>query len=89
MDFENAQKMKFLHPEIFSAPSEEELNNIKKDNYVKVSIADERFWILVTKVEKSIIHGLVANKLVMTNDHGYNYKDNITVSTDNVYDIQN
>jgi len=82
----NAKTMHKKHPHTFSIPSNEELKNISKGDYVKVSLKKERFWVLITKVIGNKLTGDIDNELIKTKM--YKYGDLIEFSKNNVYDIK-
>jgi hypothetical protein len=63
----DAQKMHRQYPATFWAPSNSILRKIKKGNYTKIAMNDERFWVEITKVIKTnrtyIYLGKVPGKL--------------------------
>ncbi len=85
--FVDAQEMGKLHPDSFYAPSKDDLAKIKAGDFVKVSIAGERFWVKVTKVELPHIIGEVDNQLLNSYQHGYSLGSKIVFKPENVFDI--
>ena len=59
----DAQEMHRNHRDTLSAPSNDELLDIKPGDCIKVSRNGERFWILVTSHEGDRIGGTIENKL--------------------------
>ena len=87
VEFINAQNMHLKNPKTFEVPSEEDLDNIKQGDTVKVSVGGERFWTTVTEVEEGEITAIVDNQLVCTDKHGYSLGDTIEFHKYNVYSI--
>lgn len=96
LTFEDAQKMQKEFPKTFQAPSQEELDNLKINDNIKIAVllntklddfTAERFWIKVTKIENDTVTGTVNNDLVRTHLHGLKYKDKITFEKKNIYSI--
>ena len=87
MDFVNAKQMSLENPTTFFVPSEEELNNLKLKDFVKVSIGTERFWVKIKKIDGDKIIGEVYNNLIRTHIHGLSYLDEVTIIKDNVFQI--
>ena len=99
LQYENAQEMAILYPETFEAPSKEDLENLKVDDFVKVCIKipkkseasninlpeSERFWVKITKIENDTIEGKVSNtNLIFIDLH---YQDLIKFKKENIYSI--
>lgn len=72
--FVDAQAMRLTHPGTFEAPSMEDLNEIKKSDFVKVCVNDERFWVAVINIKDDIVTGRVDNDLLQK---GIKYNDTI------------
>jgi len=49
----DAQKMHKQYPATFWAPSARELRKVKKGDFAKISMHNERFWVEITKVIKT------------------------------------
>ena len=86
-EFVDAQEMHKNHPTTFNVPSEEELNAIKKGDFIKVCVKTERFWVKVEEVKGDIIQGFVDNDLVFSSEHELFYGDLVELEKKNVYDI--
>jgi len=63
-DFVNAQEMQKKYPATFEAPTKKELDGIKPEDFVKICHNDERFWVIVKKINKDRIIGEVNNDLI-------------------------
>lgn len=88
--FVDAQVMRLLHPETFSAPTIPELEELKIGDFVKVCPdcdMSERFWVTVIKIEGEKVIGKVANYLVCTDMHGLFRDDVIKFEKKNIYAI--
>lgn len=85
--FMNAQEMSKEKPENFKAPSEEDLSNLKREDFVKIGICGERFWSEITSITGKEIKGLVSNDLQKTREHGLKLLDEIQYTTDNVLNV--
>jgi uncharacterized protein YegJ (DUF2314 family) len=94
-NFVNAQEMHKLHPKTFEVPSDEELNNIKIGDFVKIciygklepdfsDIDNERFWVEVTEINNDEIIGTVDNELVEVD---LKYGEKIKFKKENIYSI--
>lgn len=66
----NAKQKKLDYPDTFYCPDDESLDSIKVNSVVKVATYQERFWVVVSKVDEEIIQGYVNNDLVYTKKHG-------------------
>ena len=86
MEFVNAQEQHKKYPNTFSIPSDEELNNVKVDDFVKVCLNSERFWIKVVNITGDDIIGEVSNCLLF-NDLELGEK--LTVKKYNILSITN
>ena len=53
--FIDAQEQHKQSPESFDAPSNEELDNLKKGDTVKVCNGKERFWTIILSITKDKI----------------------------------
>jgi len=88
LDFVNAQEMMEQNPNTFEAPTLDELNNIQLNDFVKVSIGGERFWVCVGKlITDEIIEGVVNNDLLCTDVHGIECDDKIIFNKSNIFSI--
>lgn len=87
--FMNAQDMALRYPASFTAPTLDELRAVKAGDHVKVCTEKERFWLEVTGVDHRLqaISGVVDNELIRTHEHGFKYKDSLTVQWENIYSI--
>lgn len=83
--FINAQKMQKKYPDTFKAPTKEDLNALIEDKIVKVSHKNERFWVIITKIEDDIITGKVDNDLI--SNHPFKYGDTIKFKKHHIYSI--
>ncbi len=81
--FEDAIEMHKRYPDTFALP---DLTRVKVGRYVKVCFHDERFWVLVTDMDDSVITGSVANQLVVA---PLKYEDKIWFEYRHVYDVDN
>jgi hypothetical protein len=86
-DFTNAQEMRLKHPETFHAPSKEDLDNLKPNNFIKIGVCGERFWVQVKEVNGNEIKGVVDNDLIHSDEHGYYCNDTINVQKQHVMNI--
>lgn len=84
IEFEDAQRLARKYPDSFYAPTQDELNEIKPGDFIKVCASKERFWIEVSSVENERIEGKVANDLLMDE---LRFDDTICVELRHVYDI--
>jgi uncharacterized protein YegJ (DUF2314 family) len=65
--------------------SNDELDNLKKGDYVKLSNSRDRFWVEVKEVKNNFILGVVANKLVSPDN--YDFGDLIKFKKNNIIEI--
>lgn len=84
IEFEDAQHLAKKYRDTFFAPTQEELNDIKPGDFIKVCASKERFWIEVISVENERIEGKAANDLLMDE---LRFNDTICVELRHVYDI--
>ena len=81
----DAQAMAWQYPDTFQAPTKKMLDKIRSGDAVMVSANDqERFWLLVEKVEGDEIVGTVNNHLVMV---PLRFGERVTVEKRNVYNV--
>ena len=83
LDFVNAQEMAEKYPDTFEVPSDEELKSLKKGDFAKVCLNDERFWVRILFIEGECYTGTVDNILVFNKEIAYG--DMVTFQLDNVY----
>jgi hypothetical protein len=81
----NAQQQAKLYPDTFEALLQPQLDCIAKDDFVKVCVDGERFWILVESVKKNVIKGTVNNILLMSDEHSLYFGDTVQFSKKHVY----
>ena len=81
----DAQERHQENPAIFWAPSQEELNEIKKGFSVKICNGRERFWVNVVNVNENKLIGIVANELIY--ETPYNNGDKVSFFKKNIYQI--
>ena len=84
MKFVNAKEMNKKYPKTFFIPTDEELDNLKEGDSVKICANDERFWVTVVKVNGDDITGTVDNNLI---DVDLEYGEEIEFKKENVYTI--
>jgi hypothetical protein len=86
--FENAQKMGAKCSDKFYAPTISDLLQIRKGSQVKVCTGNERFWVVITKVNHDgSLTGEVNNYLNPEGSHRLDYGSVITFETKHIYDI--
>lgn len=89
--FEDAIALSIKHPETFSVPTTEDIDNVSKGIYthVKVAIGGERFWVIVTSIDtdEQIIKGEINNDLLFTEQHGLKCGDEVELKYSNVYSL--
>ena len=85
--FINAQKMAEENPKTFFVPSRSELNGIKEGSLVKIAIDGERFWVEVISITNKKIIGKVNSYLIMTEEYGLNFDDEIEFEEKHIYSI--
>lgn len=83
-DWVNVKKMHSNYPDNFDIPTQDELDNIKINDSVKISNGLERFWAQIIEVNTLYLLGRVDNELI-TND--YKLGDIIMFERHNIYDI--
>ena len=81
----NAQEQTKLYPDTFEAPSQSELESLTETDYAKICVSGERFWVLITKVEKNTIEGTVDNILICSDEHNLYYGDLVKFSKKHIY----
>lgn len=83
--FVNAQQMQRNYPDTFEAPTQDELDNLKAGDYVKVSAGDEKFWCFIKAFEGDDIIAEINNDLVRTDRHGLSCGDIILFQKRHVF----
>lgn len=81
----NAQQMALKYPETFEVPSNDELDSITKNDFVKICMSNERFWCQVIEVKIDVIIGRVDNQLVLA--HTIEHNSIVEFNKCNVYSI--
>ena len=81
--FIDAQEMAKKYPDTFEAPTLEELSKIKQDDFVKVCLNDERFWVKVIEIHEDEIIGEVDNRLLEVQP--FNMHDIIAFKKEHIY----
>jgi hypothetical protein len=86
-EFLDAQQGHNKNPNTFWIPSQEEINNLRVGNYVKICENKERFWVELTLVDLDggKLVGRVDNDLV--HSHSFKYNDIIKFEKKNVMGI--
>jgi len=84
-NFINAQKMAIKYPDTFKAPTIKKLSQIKQDDFIKVCLNDERYWVKVIEVDEDEIRGEVDNHLFESQP--FNIHDIIACKKEHVYSI--
>ncbi len=87
LDFVDAQMMRIKNIETFEAPSKEELDELQIDNFVKVCIGGERFWVIVKGINDEKVSGIITNDLVKTHIHGLINDDVVEFEKRHIFDI--
>lgn len=85
VEFRDAQKMHFLHPKWFDAPTAYKLQEVQVGHYVKICADPERFWVQVTQRDGDKLVGKVNNDLVCTHAHGLSCDDYVEFETRHIY----
>jgi hypothetical protein len=88
----DAFKLSVLNPKTFECPSFDDINKVKKGDFVKVCLTDEdgtngeRFWCQVTNTDKNnlLIYADIANDLVCWD---YKFGTKLKIKYTEVYDI--
>ena len=83
-DWVDVKKMHSNYPDTFDIPTQDELDNIKINDSVKISNGFERFWAQIIQVNTLYLLGKVDNELI-TNE--YKLGDIIMFERHNIYDI--
>lgn len=84
-DFVDAQEMHLKHIETFEVPDAIELENLVPGVYVKICHNNERFWICLTNINKSLLSGKVDNTLI--SEHPFKYDDIIEFEKRHVFAV--
>ena len=96
---ENGEKMHRLHPDTFELHSQEDRNNVKVDQHVKVCLVGptdtepcERFWVwVVSKGETATGYrfiGQVHADLWYTTNHGISLNDMLQFGPEHILQIE-
>jgi len=80
----DAKQQSIETPDTFEYP-EEELKTLKEGDYVKVCHNEERFWVMLTKINGDVLVGFVNNDLVF--DHPFKCDDKVSIEKRHVYQI--
>lgn len=84
-DFVDAQQMHKDNPTTFDAPSQQELDDLKVEDTVKLSLNCERFWVEITAINGETLKGRIANDLVF--DQPFKCDDIIKFRKNHIYNI--
>ena len=99
MEFVDARKMAAENPDTFQDVPEQELNTIRRGDYVKVCVpvqlskgefpheTQERFWVKVVRVKGDEIAGRIANDLVFREKHGLDFNDRVVFEKRHIYSV--
>lgn len=90
----NARKMAALHPDTFNVPADIDIKALRVGAFVRVYAGDERFWVIITKVNAALFEGgapnsfegTVAGDLVFRS-HGLKFGDLIYFESKHIYSI--
>jgi uncharacterized protein YegJ (DUF2314 family) len=86
----NAQDMGHLHPQTFEVPYEEELDDLKPGDIVKLCFesdgASERMWVSITAVDGDNLVGVLDNSPFLL-DGLISYGDQVAFKKENIYSI--
>ena len=83
--FTDAQKLHEDNPDTFSVFHLEDLQAlVAPGTYVKVTSADERFWVYVDAVDDDKVTGLVANDLLRA---PFKFGDTVHFELRHIYDV--
>jgi len=82
----DAQAMAKKHPKTFKVPSKAKLKKIKKGDTVKITVADERFWVTVTSVKGNKVCGKVDNE-TSGECKKFTYGKKVCFKKKNIYDV--
>ncbi len=85
--FIDAQEQYKLHPDTFEAPSNKELDKLKKGDTVKVCNGKERFWTCILSIKGDKIKATVDNILLDADEFGYDCGDTISFEKRHIYNI--
>ena len=83
--FLDAQNMRLTYLSTFAAPNMEDLESLKKGDFVKVSVNSERFWCYVEEINGFFIKGRIDNHLALNTKIGFN--DIIEIPQNCILDI--
>jgi hypothetical protein len=75
------------HPQTFWVPDDDTLAAIVPGWLVKLCAGRERFWVEVSEVTETLLHGRVGNVLVFPEEHGLDLDDEVTFERRHVYDV--
>ena len=84
-DWVDAKEMNFKYPHTFDYPTQNELDNIKIGDSIKISNGLERFWVEIKEKNKFYLIGRVDNELI-TNE--YKLNDMVMFENKNIYEIR-
>lgn len=80
----DAKQQSIENPDTFEYP-EEELKDLKEGDYVKVSHNEERFWVMLTRMNGDNLVGFVNNDLVRK--HQFKCDDKVSFEKRHVHQI--
>lgn len=90
----NARKMAALHPDTFNVPEEIDIKTLRVGAFARVCAGEERFWVVITKVNAALFEGAAANSFegTVANDlilrsHGLKFGDLIYFESKHIYSI--
>ncbi len=82
-DWVDAQEMAIQHA-TFYAPTEEQINEIRIGNIVKICNTRERFWVRIIEIDGEYLYGDIRDILMI--DRGYDFGDTVRFERKHIYD---
>lgn len=74
------------HPDSgYTAPTSQDLESLQLNEYVRVAMSSEMFFVLITAIDGDRITGIIDNHLANSAIHGYNYTDEIEFEKKHVF----
>lgn len=84
-EFIDAQAMAWQHPDSFDVPEPQTLKSLGPGDNIKVCADDERFWVVLDKIDGDTLYGRVNNHV--HGKHGLSYGDRVTLEIRHVYQV--
>lgn len=71
----------------FKPPTQRALDLLRVGDSVVICALPERFWVEVTEVNGTIVHGVITSDVLATREHGFKRHDRVEFFKRSIYKI--